>query len=237
MKDVDTTVARWVIVAAVIGNVGIALGAFWLSFTALSDLAGRAGIASVEAWVWPLIVDGMIVVATISVVALSPHGRRAVVYPWVLLIAGTTVSVAANITHSWIATGIAVSKPLAACVSAIPPIVLLASTHLTVDLTRRSRTPVATPSELPSQLIAVAEQSRRSGSDTATEANLHDVAAQLRRAGWSNRRIARELNVHPSTVGRWLPAALENVAESDRSANPMSRELDRRSEERRSRHV
>lgn len=30
-------------------------------------------------------------------------------------------------------------------------------------------------------------------------------AARLREAGWSNKQIARELDVHPSTVGRWLP--------------------------------
>ena len=29
-------------------------------------------------------------------------------------------------------------------------------------------------------------------------------AAVLRAEGWSNRRIAAELEVHPSTVGRWL---------------------------------
>ena len=26
-------------------------------------------------------------------------------------------------------------------------------------------------------------------------------------AGWSNKRIARELGVHPSTVGRWFAVA------------------------------
>ena len=30
---------------------------------------------------------------------------------------------------------------------------------------------------------------------------------ELREAGWSNKRIARELGVHPSTVGRWFAVA------------------------------
>jgi len=210
------TVARWVVMAAVSGNIGIALGAFWLSFTALTNLAGLAGISPAEAWVWPLIVDGMIVVATISVVALSPHGRRAIVYPWGLLIAGTAVSVAANIAHSWVAADVAVSKPLAACVSAIPPIVLLASTHLTVDLTRRSRIPAGRDAVAPTFVAAVAEPS---AAGVFAAADPRGVAARLRGAGWSNRRIARELNVHPSTVGRWLPAGLENVGGDDASAN------------------
>lgn len=55
-------VARWVVGTAIGGTVLIAVGAFWLSFTALTDLAVRAGIPAGQAWVWPLIVDGIIVV-------------------------------------------------------------------------------------------------------------------------------------------------------------------------------
>jgi ACR3 family arsenite efflux pump ArsB len=47
----------------------IAVGAFWLSFTALADLARSSGIAATQAWAWPLIVDGIIVVGTVAVVA------------------------------------------------------------------------------------------------------------------------------------------------------------------------
>ena len=31
-----------------------------------------------------------------------------------------------------------------------------------------------------------------------------EQATALREEGWSNKRIARELDVHPSTVGRWF---------------------------------
>ncbi len=57
---------------AVVGTVFIAVGAFWLSFTALADLARRSGIVATQAWAWPLIVDGIIVVGTVAVVALWP---------------------------------------------------------------------------------------------------------------------------------------------------------------------
>ena len=60
---------RWAVVTAVSGTVFIAAGAFWLSFTALADLARRSGIDAGQAWAWPLIVDGIIVVATVAVVA------------------------------------------------------------------------------------------------------------------------------------------------------------------------
>ena len=56
---------------AVAGTVFIAIGALWLSFTALADLAACAGIGTGQAWAWPLIVDGIIVVATVAVAALT----------------------------------------------------------------------------------------------------------------------------------------------------------------------
>src|SRR5690625_1475917 len=92
---------RLAVSTAVAGTVLIALGAFWLSFTALADLALRSGISEDQAWAWPLIVDGIIVVATVSVVALSGH--RAAWYPWMLLAAGALVSVTANALHAVIA--------------------------------------------------------------------------------------------------------------------------------------
>ncbi|MDN5824706.1 MAG: helix-turn-helix domain-containing protein, partial [Micrococcaceae bacterium] len=86
------------------------------------------------AWAWPLIVDGIIVVATVSVVALAGH--RAAWYPWMLLAAGALVSVTANAIHAVIAADADVPQLLAASVAAVPPLVLLAITHLTVILTR-----------------------------------------------------------------------------------------------------
>ncbi|WP_246227189.1 DUF2637 domain-containing protein [Propioniciclava coleopterorum] len=112
----------------------IAAGAFWLSFTALADLAARSGIGAGQAWAWPLIVDGIIVVATVAVVALA--GQRSAWYPWALLTGGALVSVTANAIHAVVAADADVPGILAASVAAVPPVVLLAITHLTVILTR-----------------------------------------------------------------------------------------------------
>lgn len=38
------TGSRWAVMTAVAGTVFIAVGAFWLSFTSLADLARRSGI-------------------------------------------------------------------------------------------------------------------------------------------------------------------------------------------------
>ena len=89
------------VVTALAGTVFIAAGAFWLSFTALADLARRSGVDAGQAWAWPLIVDGIIVVATVAVVALA--SQRSAWYPWLLLAAGALVSVTANAIHAVVA--------------------------------------------------------------------------------------------------------------------------------------
>ena len=205
----------WAVVTAATGTVLIGIGAFWLSFMALADLAARSGIASGQAWIWPLLVDGLIVVATVAVVALDGH--RAAWYPWALLICGALVSVAANALHAVVAADASVPAMLAATVAAVPPLVLLASTHLTVVLTRSATVPPNSTAQAPPELPAVAEADRASEAeaepDAEPEADLvlgrRERAARLRDAGWSNKAIAEELQVHPSTVGRWFTPPVE----------------------------
>ncbi len=231
--------SRWAVMTAIAGTVFIAVGAFWLSFTSLADLARRSGIGTGQAWAWPLIVDGIIVVATVAVVALA--GTRASWYPWALLIGGASVSVTANAIHAVIAADSDVPGILAGAVAAVPPVVLLAITHLTVILTRppdaRTDTnphdaavrlgpdaddeaPTVSPEPLegPTSPVLIAAgagtgaahggdlDSRPSVDRRARAVNLHEV-------GWSNKQIARELSVHPSTVGRWLTALTEQSDE------------------------
>lgn len=242
-----TTGRRWAVVTAVSGTVFIAAGAFWLSFTALADLAARSGIGAGQAWAWPLIVDGIIVVATVAVVALAGH--KSAWYPWALLIGGAAVSVTANAIHAVVAADADVPGVLAASVAAVPPVVLLAITHLTVILTRPFPTATAPDTGVADrgQVVPVEHQAQPSVPVKAPEPSLlpappapakpatdgdsasdepprprraaphpradamrldrRERAATLREQGWSNKRIARELGVHPSTVGRWFTPA------------------------------
>jgi hypothetical protein len=114
-----------------------------LSFTSLTHLALASGIAPTQAWAWPLIVDGIIVVATVAVVAMA--GRAGAWYPWLLLAGGAVVSVTANAIQAAIAPDVAVPTAMAAAVAAVPPVVLLAITHLTVVLTRHTSPAVSRP--------------------------------------------------------------------------------------------
>jgi hypothetical protein len=195
-------IAVW---TAVVGTVFIAVGAFWLSFTALTDLADASGIAATQAWACPLIVDGIIVVGTVAVVALA--GQRGAWYPWMLLMIGTAVSVAANSIHAVVAADADVLPVLAASVAAVPPLVLLAITHLTVVLTQRFRLHVSstaeTPRDLSTEVVPI-----RSLSDVPEKGARRSVAALMRQRGMSNKEIASATGVHPSTVGRWFAGTI-----------------------------
>ena len=202
---------RLAVATAITGTVFIAAGAFWLSFTALADLARRSGIDAGQAWAWPLIVDGIIVVATVAVVALASQSRPTW-YPWTLLAAGAVVSVTGNAIHAIIAADADVPAVLAASVAAIPPLVLLSITHLTVILTRPTTTPDADVIEdAPAETVDVREvnQAQAVEMPVLSVNERRAEATQLREVeGWSNKQIARHLGVHPSTVGRWFTPAI-----------------------------
>ena len=117
--------------AAVAITVGIGAASFVLSFAALHDLAARAGIPVQLAWLWPLIVDGTILQATMAVVALAgyreqDHSRR---YFWVVLSSAAAVSLVANALHAVVAASAPLSPWLAAAIAVVAPIGLLATTH------------------------------------------------------------------------------------------------------------
>jgi hypothetical protein len=136
--------SRPIIAVGIGATVLIAAGAFILSFASLTDLASRSGIDRNLAWIWPIIVDGLIVASTVAIVALAGHDRKTLAYPWALLGFGAVVSTAANSVHAIISVdqaGSGVTPVVAAVMAAMPPVVLLAITHLTVLLVQKA-TPV-----------------------------------------------------------------------------------------------
>ncbi|AMO44004.1 excisionase [Mycobacterium phage Bactobuster] len=111
---------------ATAGTVAVGGLAFALSFTALSDLSAANGVG--QAWMVPLVVDGGIIVSTMATVALRRHGW----YAWTLLLLSSLVSVAGNVAHAQPHGAVAMG------IAAVPPLWLLASTHLTVLLYREA---------------------------------------------------------------------------------------------------
>jgi hypothetical protein len=132
-------------VAAVGITVGIGAASFVLSFAALRDLAARAGIPGQLAWLWPMIVDGTILQATMAVVALAGHRdqERSRRYFWIVLSSSAAVSVGANALHAVIPGSVPLSPWLAAAIAVVAPVSLLAATHGLSLLTRASSQPDA----------------------------------------------------------------------------------------------
>ncbi|WP_405149929.1 DUF2637 domain-containing protein [Nocardia salmonicida] len=125
--------ARWsaVLIVLVIGG-----AAFVLSFAALRDLAVRAHTPTHLAWLFPVIVDGTIIQATIAVLALADSPERT--FFTRVLIAGATVSIGGNIAHALVSG----HGALAAILAVIAPAALLLDTHgLAVLLRSRNTSP------------------------------------------------------------------------------------------------
>jgi hypothetical protein len=122
-----------VLTAAVTIAVLVATGSSVLSFTALADLAAKNGVASSLAWIVPVIVDATVLGSTLAVVALA-EGKA---FAWSLLALSAALSIAGNIAHAWN------SGPIAIAIAAVPPILLLATTHLVVLLAGNSATSIA----------------------------------------------------------------------------------------------
>ncbi|WP_052070125.1 DUF2637 domain-containing protein [Rhodococcoides fascians] len=121
-----------VLTAAVTIAVLVATGSSVLSFTALADLAAHNEVPASLAWIVPLIVDATVLGSTLAVVALA-EGKA---FAWSLLALSAALSIAGNIAHAWS------SGPIAIAIAAVPPILLLATTHLVVLLAKKSA-PVA----------------------------------------------------------------------------------------------
>jgi hypothetical protein len=148
--------SRPIIAVGIGSTVLIAVGAFVLSFASLTDLAVRSGIDANLAWIWPIIVDGLIVAATVAIVALAGHDRKTLAYPWALLGLGAVVSTAANAVHAIVSVNQVnggVPPVVSAIMAAIPPVVLLAITHLTVLLVQKAA-PAPAPKKKPAKTSA-----------------------------------------------------------------------------------
>lgn len=132
----------------------IAALSFVLSFSSLADLAARTVWPGALAWLWPIIIDGTIVLATMALVAFSayPEQRRARLFFWTLLVAGAAVSVTGNAVHAMLPNsqlqsqllGPGAPRPLRACLplrsfSSHMRFPLCGDSHRTSDATRPRR--------------------------------------------------------------------------------------------------
>jgi hypothetical protein len=102
----------------------LAAGAFALSFSALSELASANGVSVSLTWIWPLILDGAIVVFSMAVLRASLY-RESVRYPMTLVVCATGASLIFNLAH-------APEGAVAKLMASVPPLALFAAFELVV---------------------------------------------------------------------------------------------------------
>jgi hypothetical protein len=113
---------RWTYRGSAAGVLMLAAAAFTLSYDALHQLALDSRVRPALAWLWPVVIDGTIVVALLTVLAAKRAATRAG-YPWTLAGLFSAASVAFNIAH-------APDRPVAQLVFAMAPVALVLTTHL-----------------------------------------------------------------------------------------------------------
>jgi hypothetical protein len=113
---------RWTYRTSAAGVLVLAAAAFTLSYDALHQLALDSRVRPGLAWLWPVVIDGTIVVALLTVLAAKRAAARAG-YPWALAGLFSAASVAFNIAH-------APDRPVARLVFAMAPVALVLTTHL-----------------------------------------------------------------------------------------------------------
>jgi Protein of unknown function (DUF2637) len=113
---------RWTYRTSAAGVLVLAAAAFTLSYDALHQLALDSRVRPGLAWIWPVVIDGTIVVALLTVLAAKRAGASSG-YPWVLAGLFSAASVAFNIAH-------APDRPVAQLVFAMAPVALVLTTHL-----------------------------------------------------------------------------------------------------------
>jgi hypothetical protein len=144
------------------GVAGLAIGAFLLSYDALHQLARTSHLPTPLAWLWPLIVDGFILVASLAVLDAIHTGQRPR-YPWALVLAFSTLSVTFNVLH-------APHDLVAQLVAAIPPLALVLSFELLMrQIHHRLRVTAAT-AKVPAATNSSASRARDDGPRIAAQA-------------------------------------------------------------------
>jgi hypothetical protein len=128
-----------------------------LSYRHMYVLVRRYGETSWTAALLPVSVDGMIAVASMTLLADSRNGRRSGLLPWALLVIGSTASLAANV---------AVAEPslVGRLIAAWPSCALIGSYELLMRQVRHASPTIATSrtvSAAPSMVYRVSAESPR----------------------------------------------------------------------------
>ena len=119
-------------------TVAIAAMAFVLSFDALRVLAVACGVQESLSWMFPLIIDAPVLAFTWATWVFKTRGMGQA-YPWAMLIVFSMVSLVGNALHAHPVetNGLLLPDWAAALLMTMPPVALLATSHMMVRAASR----------------------------------------------------------------------------------------------------
>lgn len=131
IEDIELRSLRSARRAASVINTVLLLACLALSFYSLWNLASRTSSwPQWLAWLWPLIVDGPIVVAHLAIRAMAKSKNKSHKrFFWAMLVCSALVSIAGNGLHALLPKDQPLSPWLAVVMGCIPACALLATTH------------------------------------------------------------------------------------------------------------
>lgn len=120
-------------------TVAIALMAFILSFDALRTLAVACGVQPGLSWMFPFIIDAPVLAFTWATWVFKTRGLGQA-YPWAMLLVFSAVSLVGNALHAHPVetNGLLLPDWGASLLMTMPPVALLATSHMIVRAASRS---------------------------------------------------------------------------------------------------
>lgn len=107
----------------------LAAGAFALSYAGLKDLASTNGVNPSLVWIWPLVLDGAIIVFSVCAFRAGLCGES-IAYPMFLVVLSTIASIGFNVLHAPVPEGAYIWSEAALVpriMASIPPLALFLS--------------------------------------------------------------------------------------------------------------
>ena len=128
-QQISARSEKWIRFSAIAVMFIVAVASMVLSFDGLRKLATEAKISEQLAFLFPVIVDGTIIMASLAILRMNLSGQKAVL-GWVTMFLGTGLSIAGNVIS------VRNEGIIAMGTHALPPILLATSLELFLSLIR-----------------------------------------------------------------------------------------------------
>ncbi|WP_161987461.1 DUF2637 domain-containing protein [Prescottella subtropica] len=151
----------------------ICAASFSLSFVALWDLASHIGLPRWITWLFPVAVDGAILMSTVALVYLAKDstetGKKDRGFFWFAMLFGAAASIYGNAYHAYMNTAPGFDPIVAAGIATIAPLSLLLASHGLLVLARRAGGDMAENAALPPETTIIPSALTEAQTETPAE--------------------------------------------------------------------